>query len=139
MAAWTSGFAEMGQVRSIELTRGPTGLDMRMARDGEYFRVTAVSPRGSADQAGIVVGDVLLAANGVGLVGASDQQADEIMFRDLMVTFVRCLFFDSIFQCVDVIGFHACQHEASMKPAWNKSAWDPYSSILVGHALTPPP
>ena len=87
MAAWATDFAEMGQVRHVELARGPTGLDMRMARDGEYFRVVEVSPRGSADQAGIGVGDVLLAANGVGLVGATDAQADEIMFRDLIVSF----------------------------------------------------
>ena len=84
MAAWATDFAEMGQVRHVELTRGPTGLDMRMSRDGEYFRVTEVSPRGSADQAGIGVGDVLLAANGVGQSKSIYWVSPRICSRTLM-------------------------------------------------------
>ena len=43
-------------------------------RDGEYFRVAGVSPAGAAEKAGLIKGDVLLAANNIGLVGANDAQ-----------------------------------------------------------------
>ena len=47
---------------------------MQTVMDGEYLRVLKVAPRGNAEQAGICIGDVLLSANGVGLLGASEEQ-----------------------------------------------------------------
>eukprot|EP00041_Stephanoeca_diplocostata_P023746 m.589449 g.589449 ORF g.589449 m.589449 type:complete len:1124 (-) comp22371_c0_seq6:281-3652(-) len=68
--------------RTIVLDKGPTGYDMHVAVDGTYIRICMVTPNGVAAQAGVVVGDVLLACNGVGLVGASVADAEQTMLSE---------------------------------------------------------
>ena len=53
---------EIGQIRTVIVERGPTGLDMQTVLDGQWLRVAEVAPRGVAENAGICIGDVLLSA-----------------------------------------------------------------------------
>ena len=57
------------QVRTVPITKSPTGLDMHLVADTGYIRVAQVVPKGAAHKAGIQVGDLILAAGDNGTCG----------------------------------------------------------------------
>eukprot|EP00039_Didymoeca_costata_P011880 m.168472 g.168472 ORF g.168472 m.168472 type:complete len:1024 (+) comp15319_c2_seq1:135-3206(+) len=85
VSEWEKEFEQLGQIRKVTLKRGPTGLDMRIIQDDNYLRVAELNPKGVAEQAGVLMGDVLLSANGVGLVGASEKQGVDVLSHDEVI------------------------------------------------------
>lgn len=71
----------MGDVRTITITKSPTGLDMHLVSDIGYIRVAKVAPNGAADKAGIKIGDVILAVGSNGVVGASEDDTEAFMLE----------------------------------------------------------
>ena len=73
--------ALMGEVRTVPITKSPTGLDMHLVVDTGYIRVAQVVPKGAAHKAGIQVGDLILAAGDNGIVGCSEEDAVAFMLE----------------------------------------------------------
>ena len=81
---------DLGQVRSIATTVGaPFGNSgFEIAASNGVARVTTVVPDGVADQAGLVVGDVINAIDGVDVTCAASRTAVQLMSGDAGTTIV---------------------------------------------------
>jgi hypothetical protein len=81
---------DLGQVRavttSVHMPSGNPGFDLE-ASNG-VTRVTAVVPDGAADRAGLVVGDVIIAIDGVDVTGPASRAASQLLNGDPGTTVV---------------------------------------------------